>query len=213
VGTRVFLFTDIEGSTKLWSDHPTLMPEALARHDDLITTAVATVGGEVFKHTGDGVCAVFTAAPDAVAAAAVAQRSLSAADWGGIGRVRVRMAVHAGDADPRGDDWSGPALNRTARLMGIAHGGQVLISSSAYELASDALDADLAVVDLGTHSLRGLARPEHVWQLTGEGLERKFPSLRSVDGSVGRYLGISPRSLGGRPSAIWSRTVFGRRDW
>ncbi len=95
------------------------------------------------------------------------------------------MAVHAGDAEPRDEDWSGPALNRTARLMAIAHGGQVLVSSSAYELASDALDADIAVADLGTHSLRGLARPEHVWQLTGEGLERNFPPLRSLDGSRG----------------------------
>jgi class 3 adenylate cyclase len=188
VGTRVFLFTDIEGSTKLWSDNPTLMPEVLARHEEVITTAVTAAGGKVFKHTGDGVCAVFTSAPDAVAAAAAAQKSLCGAEWSDIGRLRVRMAVHAGDAEPRGDDWFGPALNRTARLMGLAHGGQVLISSSAYELASDALDADIAVVDLGTHSLRGLARPEHVWQLTGEGLERNFAPLRSVEVRLGRFL-------------------------
>ncbi len=185
VGTRAFLFTDIEGSTKLWSEYPALMPAALARHDNLITEAVVASGGEVFKHTGDGVCAVFTSAADAITAAGSAQRSLTGAEWGDIGRVRVRMAVHAGDAEPRGDDWFGPALNRTARLMGIAHGGQVLISSSAYELASDALDAEIAVADLGTHALRGLARPEHVWQLMGEGLERSFPPLRSIDGAVG----------------------------
>jgi predicted ATPase/class 3 adenylate cyclase len=185
VGTRVFLFTDIEGSTKLWSDYPTVMPEALARHDDSIATAVASAGGRIFKHTGDGVCAVFTSAPDALNAAASAQRSLTAAEWGGIGRVRVRMAVHAGDAEPRGEDWSGPALNRTARLLGIAHGGQILVSSSAYELASDALDQDISVTDLGVHSLRGLARPEHVWQLTGDGLERTFPPLRSLEGVRG----------------------------
>src|SRR5690242_16610748 len=116
------------------------MPEMLVRHDELIRAAVVAAGGHIFKHTGDGICAVFTAAPDAVAAAATAQRSLTAADWGPIGRLRVRMAVHAGDAEPRGDDWFGPALNRTARLMGLAHGGQILISSAAYELASDALD-------------------------------------------------------------------------
>jgi predicted ATPase len=161
------------------------MAEALATHDDLIKAAVTVAGGQVFKHTGDGVCAVFTSAPEAVAAAADAQRALSAADWGEIGQLRVRMAVHAGDAEPRGEDWSGPALNRTARLMGIAHGGQVLVSTSAYELASDALDADIAVIDLGTHSLRGLARLEHVWQLTGHGLARNFPPLRSFEATRG----------------------------
>jgi hypothetical protein len=140
----------------------------------------------VFKHTGDGICAVFGSAPDAVSAAAFAQRSLTAEGWGDVGRLRVRMAVHAGDAERRGDnDRSGPALNRTARLLAIAYGGQVLISSSAYELASDALDRDLSVADLGVHSLRGLARAEHVWQLTAEGLERTFPPLRSVDGTSG----------------------------
>jgi predicted ATPase/class 3 adenylate cyclase len=185
VATRVFLFTDIEGSTKLWSDYPTQMPEALAEHDDLINTAVLAAGGHVFKHTGDGVCAVFSSAADAVTAAAWAQRSLTAAEWGDIGPLRVRMAVHAGDAEPRGDDWSGPALNRTARIMGLGYGGQVLLSSSAYELASDALDADLAVIDLGTHLLRGLARPEHIWQLTADGLDRDFPPLRSIDGARG----------------------------
>jgi predicted ATPase len=161
------------------------MPGVLIRHDDMIIGAVGAAGGHIFKHTGDGVCAVFSSAPEAVAAAVSAQQSLAGADWGGIGPVRVRMAIHAGDAEPRGDDWSGPALNRTARIMSLAHGGQVLISSSAYELASDALDADIAVADLGTHSLRGLTRPEHVWQLTGEGLERNFPPLRSLHGSVG----------------------------
>jgi predicted ATPase/class 3 adenylate cyclase len=179
------LFTDIEGSTKLWSDDPVLMPAALAKHDDLIITAVTAASGEVFKHTGDGLCAVFASAADAVTAAACAQRSLTGAEWGDIGRLRVRMAVHAGDAEPRGDDWSGPALNRTARIMSLANGGQVLLSSSAYELASDALDADVSVLDLGSHSLRGLARPEHIWQLAGEGLERTFPPLRSVDNTPG----------------------------
>jgi predicted ATPase len=161
------------------------MPGALAEHDDVITTAVMAAGGRVFKHTGDGVCAVFTSAGDAVTAAASAQRSLTATAWGNISPVRVRMAVHAGDAEPRGDDWSGPALNRTARIMSLANGGQVLLSSSAYELASDALDADVSVLDLGSHSLRGLARPEHIWQLAGEGLERTFPPLRSVDAALG----------------------------
>jgi predicted ATPase/class 3 adenylate cyclase len=186
VGTRAFLFTDIEGSAKLWSGHPAVMSEVLARHDELIGAAVVGAGGQVFKHTGDGVCAVFTSSSDAVGAAACAQRALTAESWGEVGRLRVRMALHAGDAEPRGDDWFGPALNRTARLLGLAHGGQVLVSSSLYELASDALDQDISVTDLGVHALRGLARAEHVWQLTADGLEQRFPPLRSLDAERGR---------------------------
>src|SRR5262249_52172782 len=131
-------------------------------------------------------CAVFALASEAVSAAADAQRSLLAADWGGLGRLRVRMAVHAGAAEPRGDDdWSGPALNRAARVLAVGHGGQIVLSSSAYELASDELDQDMAVVDLGTHSLRGLARAKPLWHWAGEGLERPSPPLRSLDSTRG----------------------------
>src|SRR5690349_8256904 len=97
------MFTDIEGSTKLWSEYPTLMSGVLARHDELIMAAVVEAGGSVFKHTGDGVCAVFASASEAVTGAASAQRALSAERWGEVGRLRVRIAVHAGDAESRGD--------------------------------------------------------------------------------------------------------------
>ena len=96
------------------------------------------------------------------------------------------MAVHAGEAQPRADDWFGPALNRVARLLGIGHGGQVLVSAAARELALEGLEPGLSFVDLGMHRLRDLARPEHAWQLVGEGLERSFPPLRSLDGAGGR---------------------------
>src|SRR5262245_57045732 len=128
------------------------MPEALARHDDLIAAAVAAAGGQVFKHTGDGVCAVFTSRSGAVGAASAAQRALAAEDFGALGAVRSRMAVHAGEAEQRGDDWFGPTLNRTARLMGIGHGGQVLLSAAAHELVAD--DDGLGFADLGQHRLR-----------------------------------------------------------
>src|SRR4051812_14108996 len=115
------------------------MQPALARHDAIVTDAFTSSGGTVFKHTGDGVCAGFASARDAIAGAASAQRRLEAADWGELGKLRVRMAVHAGEAAQRGDDWFGPALNRSARLMGIAHGGQVVVSSAGVDLARDAL--------------------------------------------------------------------------
>jgi class 3 adenylate cyclase len=105
VATLAFLFTDIEGSTRLWSEQRGLMGEALRGHDELIVGAVTACGGTVFKHTGDGVCAVFDSARAAIDAAARAQRALTAAAWGELGRLRVRMAVHVGEAQPRGDDW------------------------------------------------------------------------------------------------------------
>jgi predicted ATPase len=98
----------------------------------------------------------------------------------------VRMAVHAGEAEQREGDWFGPALNRTARLMGIGYGGQVLVSGAAHELVSDDLLPGFSFVDLGSHRLRDLSRAEHVWQLVGDGLERSFPPLRSFDGARGQ---------------------------
>jgi predicted ATPase/class 3 adenylate cyclase len=181
----VFLFTDIEGSTRLWAEHPTEMSVALARHDELMIRVMRDAGGRIFKHTGDGVCVVFVSALSAVYAAAAAQRGLAALECGPLGTIRARVAVHAGEAEQRGDDWFGPALNRVARLIGIGYGGQVLLSAAAHELVWDGLDGfDFA--DLGSHRLRDLARPEHVWQLVGDGLERSFPPLRSFDGFRGR---------------------------
>ena len=114
----VFLFTDIEGSTRRWADHPEEMGSALAVHDELLSSAVEAAGGEVFKHTGDGLAAVFLSVSAAVAAAATAQRGLGAQDWGAVGAVRVRMAIHAGVAERRDGDWFGPVVNRAARLDG-----------------------------------------------------------------------------------------------
>jgi predicted ATPase/class 3 adenylate cyclase len=181
----VFLFTDIEGSTRLWADHPDEMALALARHDDLMDAAVRRADGHIFKHSGDGICAVFPSVSQAVRAAADAQRGLATQDGGPLGRLRVRMAVHAGEAEQRGDDWFGPTLNRTARLMGIGHGRQVLLSAAAHELVSDGLP-EFRFADLGPHRLRDLTRPEHVWQLVGDGLQRSFPPLRSFDGIRGQ---------------------------
>src|SRR5713101_473706 len=98
-GTVTFLFTDIEGSTRLWESHRDTMPAALARHDEILRAAVAAHGGHVFKHTGDGVCAVFATAPAAVAAALDGQRTLQHEPWGEIGELRARMALHTGTAD------------------------------------------------------------------------------------------------------------------
>ena len=197
----VFLFTDIEGSTRRWADHPEEMGSALAVHDELLSSAVEAAGGEVFKHTGDGLAAVFLSVSAAVAAAATAQRGLGAQDWGAVGAVRVRMAIHAGVAERRDGDWFGPVVNRAARLMGIGYGGQVLLSGAAHELVSDEVLPGLWFVDLGLHLLRDLTRSERVWQLVGEGLERSFPPLRSFEGARGQ-LPVQTTAFVGRQAEL-----------
>ena len=122
-GTVTFLFTDIEGSTARWDRHEAAMGPALARHDTLLRESVAAHGGHVFKTVGDAFCAVFATAPDAVAAALLAQRKLAAEPWhGDLGGLRARMAVHTGAAEERDADYFGPPLNRVARLLAARHG-------------------------------------------------------------------------------------------
>src|SRR5712692_3086319 len=116
-GTVTFLFTDIEGSTRLWEQHPGAMRSALARHDALLRHAIETHGGHVFKTMGDQFCAAFAAAPEAVAAAVAAQRAVCAEEWEEVGSLRLRMALNTGVVEERGGDYFGPPLNRVARLL------------------------------------------------------------------------------------------------
>ena len=180
-GTVTFLFTDLEGSTRLWEEFPEAMRGALARHDELLRGAVEAQGGMPVKTTGDGLHAVFDRVDTAVAAAVLAQGRLGDEPWPETGPLRVRMAVHAGVAERRGGDYYGPALNRAARLMGVAHGGQVVCSQAAAELVVDAQPAGVELVDLGEHRLRDLARVERVFQIWAPGLQREFPPLESID--------------------------------
>ena len=177
-GTVTLLFTDIEGSTQHWEEQRAIMPEALRRHDDLLRTAIESRGGHIFKTMGDQFCAAFSRASDAVAAAADAQRALSAEDWSAIGGLAVRMALHSGATDERDGDYFGPAVNRVARLMAAAAGGQVLVSRlSAELLASD----NITLRNLGEHRLKGFDETEQVFQLLADGLPSDFPPLRSMD--------------------------------
>src|SRR5258706_1729686 len=126
-GTVTFLFTDIEGSTQLWEQHPVAMQEVLARHDTILREAMETHGGVVFKTTGDGLCAAFARARDGLAAGLAAQRTLQHESWGVTGPLRVRMALHTGAADVRAGDYLGLPLNRVARLMASGHASQSLL--------------------------------------------------------------------------------------
>ncbi|HSJ28394.1 MAG TPA: BTAD domain-containing putative transcriptional regulator, partial [Acidimicrobiia bacterium] len=179
-----FLVTDIEGSTRMWDRHPQAMATALATHDRLVGDAVEQAGGRVFKHTGDGVLAVFSDAVAAAAAAEAAQRAMAANDWGDVGELRVRMGIDVGEADARGDDFYGPPLNRSARLCAVAHGGQVLMSASAHAELTASPPAGVQVRQLGEVHLKGIAAPERVAQLVVVGLPADFPALRPDTGGV-----------------------------
>ena len=172
-GTVTFLFTDIEGSTHLWDSHPDAMRQALERHDALLRSAIDANDGYVFSTGGDGIGAAFARAGDAVAAAVDAQQALGAELWPDGAPLRVRMGLHTGETSERDGDYFGTAVNRAARLMATAHGGQVVCSRATADLAAGAADFH----SLGEHRLRDLAAAEQVFQI-GEG---RFPPLRSVD--------------------------------
>jgi predicted ATPase/class 3 adenylate cyclase len=176
-GTVTFLFTDIEGSTRLWEHYPDVMRVAVAAQEQLLRAVTAEHGGLLVKSMGDGVMAAFGSAHEAASAAAAAQTQLQAETWPSVGSVRVRMGLHTGEAEERDGDYFGPTLNRTARLMGIGHGGQVLLSEATAALVRDGI----GLRPLGEHRLRDLSRPEHVYQLVDDRLPDDFPPLRSID--------------------------------
>jgi len=179
--TETFLFTDIEASTRRWEGDQDAMARDLGRHDELLRQAMESAGGHVFSHTGDGLCAAFPTASAALVAALAGQQALLATEWCGTAPLRVRMAVHAGAAERGGGTYQGPTLNRTARLLALAAGGQMLCSQAAAELARDRMPDEVTLLDLGEHRLADLSRPERVYQVLHPGLPASFPPLRSSE--------------------------------
>ncbi len=191
-GTVTFLFTDLEGSTRRWEAHPEQMRDALAHHDAIVRGAVESHGGVVFSTMGDGMAAVFASARDAVRAVLAAQQELGAEDGGPVtGPLAARMGLVTAEGVPGGEHYLNQPLNRCARLMAAGHGGQALVSAATELLVRDDLPAGCALVDLGEHRLRDLARPVRVFQLTGAGLRAEFPPLRTLD----RFAGNLPVQL------------------
>jgi class 3 adenylate cyclase/tetratricopeptide (TPR) repeat protein len=180
-GTVTFAFTDIEGSTVRWERDRAAMQDAVRRHDALMRDAVAAFGGHVFKTIGDAFCVAFARPEDAVAAMLDAQRALGAEDFSAVDGIRVRVAIHTGTADERDADYFGPAVNRVARLLAIAYGGQVLVSGATASLIHGTLPPGASLADLGNHRLKDLAQPEHVYQLRSPELPAEFPALLSLD--------------------------------
>jgi class 3 adenylate cyclase len=194
-GTVTFLFTDIEGSTRLWQEDETAMRQAVARHDQLLLGAVADHGGVVFSTMGDGLAAAFQAASAALSCAVEAQLLLDQEAWDTVRPIKVRMGLHTGEVEVRDHDYFGTAVNRAARLAAVGHGGQIVCSSATAELA----DTVIAPLDLGEHRLRDLDRPMHVFQI-GDG---RFPPLRSLSVFPGN-LPIQLTSFVGRQEELAS---------
>ena len=212
-GTKTFLFTDIEGSTRLWDRYPDQMRAALARHDLWIREAIESNGGRVFKTVGDAFCAAFPAASHAVAAAIHAQQNLATAeasstDFPGL---RVRMAIHTGVAENRDGDYFGGTLNRVERLLEICHGGQTLVTGASAVLMADNMPAATNLRDLGVHRLKDLQQPEQVFQIEHPDLPREFEPLRSLENTPNNL----PRQLTsfiGREKELGEITELVRRD-
>ena len=178
-GTVTFLFTDIEGSTRLLEARPEAYRAALARHDAIVQEVMAQHGGMVFERAGDSFAVAFTSPGDAVRAAIAAQQRLHLEPWGQSGPLRVRFGLHTGEVELQDGQYFGLTLHRCARLMSCAHGGQILLSTVTMGLVRETLPPDVGIVDLGSHLLRDLSQPEHLYQLTAPGLTSAFPPLRT----------------------------------
>ena len=200
VETVVLLFTDVEGSTRAWAYEPGDGSVARAPRRDLARCPGAATAGSSSSTPVTGCAPRFHQLLDAVLAAIDAQRALESADWGDGPALRVRVAIHAGTAHRRGDDWFGLSLSRCARLMGAAHGGQVLVSSAAGTLLAEAPAEGATVVDLGRVILRDFSEPEQVWQVVAPELNTEFPPLRAAAAEGNLPADLSP--IIGRSEAI-----------
>ena len=184
-GTVTFLFTDIEGSTRLLKRLREQYEQALAAHDRILHAAIAGAGGQIVDTQGDAFFAAFPRARSAIAAAVAAQRSLAETQWPENDALRVRMGIHTGEPTVGRERYVGIGVTRAARICAAAHGGQVLVSGATREICEDDLPADVTLRDLGEHPLKDLDRPEHLYQLVVDGLAGEFPPPRTSESSGG----------------------------
>jgi adenylate cyclase len=191
-GTITFLFTDVEGSTRLWEESPVAMKTALARHDAIVRHALESHDGYIFATGGDAFSAAFQSVSDALDAALSAQRMLQAEPWRGVD-IRVRMAIHTGEPEERDGDYFGPTLNRAARILSTAVGSEVLVSNSVAALAGTALPLGAELIDVGERELKDIEGSEHVFRVAA-------PGLAELD------------RLDGDETAAWTATSFAPSD-
>ncbi len=182
-GTVTFLFTDIEGSTRLMQELGEKYMPLQVVHHELLRNAFRNNDGRELRTEGDSFFCVFASAVDACQAAATAQRSFTEHPWPKGGALRVRIGLHTGEAPLMGDEYIGLDVHHAARIAGAAFGGQVLVSEATQALVGGSLPSELTLRDLGTHRLRDLARTERLFQLVVAGVPDTFPALRTVDGT------------------------------
>jgi predicted ATPase/class 3 adenylate cyclase len=184
VGTVTFLFTDIEGSTRLVQELGDRFRPALETHHAILRRAIVAHGGAEVSTEGDAFFAVFRSPIGAVSATVDAQRELAATQWPDQRVIQVRMGLHTGEGELGGDNYLGVDVNRAARIAGAGHGGQVLLSESTRALVAPAIPPDVQLRDLGEHRLKDLPAPEHLYQLVIAGLPAEFSALRTLDSSL-----------------------------
>lgn len=204
-GTVTFLFTDIEGSTRLAQEHPQEMPELLARHNAILNQSIETHHGFILRIVGDSFSAAFHTAGDALVAALEAQRRLQNEPWLPA-PIKVRMGIHTGSAqvkhDPQGASYEGYAtLALTQRIMSVGHGGQILLSQTTHDLVKDGLPEGTQLLDMGERRLKDIVRPEHIYQVAAPDLLSEFPPLTTLE-TVNHNLPAQLTSFIGREEEI-----------
>jgi peptide/nickel transport system substrate-binding protein len=200
-GTVTFLFTDIEGSTRLVKEHRDLYGELRAEHDRIMRAAVTTAGGQEVDTQGDAFFVAFRRAGDALTAAVAAQRALAEHPWPDGAAVRVRMGIHTGEPAVGSERYVGIGVHRAARICSAAHGGQVLLSSTTRDLVQDDLPSDVSTRDIGEHTLKDIDRPERLFQLVVDGLPSDFPPPRGDVGEAAALARGRERALAKAASA------------
>ena len=207
-GTVTFLFTDVVGSSGLWESVPSVMATVIARHDSILRGAIDAGGGQVFASGGDGVAAVFGRADEAIAAAVAAQLALLAEPWPPEVPLSVRMGVHSGEADERDGDFFGSAVNRAARVMSVAQGGQILVSALSAAVAGRMPGVEF--VSVGARRLRGMVEPLELCVVAVDGLVQTPPPVEVVRGNLPRPVTEFVGDVGGlqqRVSELSSRRL------
>jgi predicted ATPase/class 3 adenylate cyclase len=180
-GTVTFLFTDIEGSTKLAQGHPDKWESLQQRHHAILQSAIEAHNGFVFQIIGDAFCAAFHTASDGLSAAIDAQQKLQTENWDGT-PVKVRMGLHTGSAEIHDNEYHGyMTLARVQRVMSVAYGGQILLSNASAELLHNELPQGITLRDMKEHRLKGLLNSEHLWQIIAHDLQQDFPPLQSLN--------------------------------
>ena len=185
-GTVTFLFTDIEGSTRLWQEKPQAMAVSHAQHDAILRAAIESQHGYIFRTVGNSFHAAFRTALDGLQAALSAQRELQAESWGETGALRVRMGLHTGAAEISTDGsnqyFEGyTTIAAAQRVMSVAHGEQVLLSQTTHDLLVNDLPEKVSLRDMGEHRLKDLRSPLRLYQLVVPGLAQDFPAIQSLD--------------------------------